>query len=74
MGHEEHGISDEEPYMMPRGTCLTQLQKKKILEKVEAIGSDLHIYIAVMTRSSILVSLVSLEKYSSDFELTVIFF
>ncbi|XP_044984064.1 B3 domain-containing protein Os03g0619600-like isoform X2 [Hordeum vulgare subsp. vulgare] len=59
LGHEEHGINDEEPYMMPRGTCLTRLQKKKVLGKVEAIGSDLHIYIAVMTRSSILVSLYS---------------
>uniref|UniRef100_A0A453HDF4 TF-B3 domain-containing protein n=3 Tax=Aegilops tauschii subsp. strangulata TaxID=200361 RepID=A0A453HDF4_AEGTS len=67
LGHEEHGISDEEPYMMPRGTCLTQLQKKKILEKVEAIGSDLHIYIAVMTRSSILVSLSFAIKYSATY-------
>jgi hypothetical protein len=83
LGHEEHGISEdspqhddthricEPPYMMPMGARLTQVQEKKVLEKVRAIASEVPIYVAVMTKASVLVSLVSLEKYSCDFELTV---
>ena len=48
--------------MMPLGARLTEVQEKKVLEKVGAIASELPIYVAVMTKTSIRVTLVSVEK------------
>ncbi|CAM0871549.1 unnamed protein product [Alopecurus aequalis] len=73
-GHEEHGISEKSPnhddadrtcdlpYMMSLGARLTQVQEKKFLEKVGAIASELPIYVAIMTKTNVSVSLVSLEN------------
>ena len=50
--------------MMAMGARLTEVQDKIVLEKVGAIASDLPIYVAVMTKTNVRVSLVSLEKYN----------
>ncbi|KAE8809952.1 B3 domain-containing protein [Hordeum vulgare] len=66
-GYEDHRISErykdiscDLPYMMPMGAHLTDVQEKIVLEKVGAIASDLHIYVAVMTKTNVRVALVSL--------------
>ncbi|XP_048573240.1 B3 domain-containing protein Os03g0619600-like [Triticum urartu] len=58
---------DTDPCMMPMGTRLTQVQEKKVLKKVGAIASDLHIYVAVMTRRIVLVSLTFATQYSETY-------
>uniref|UniRef100_A0ACD5X692 Uncharacterized protein n=2 Tax=Avena sativa TaxID=4498 RepID=A0ACD5X692_AVESA len=75
-GYEEHGISEKSPnhddtdrncdlpYMMPLRTRLTKVQERKVLEKVRAIASELPIYVTVMTKTSIHVSLTFATQYA----------
>ncbi|KAI4997841.1 hypothetical protein ZWY2020_053183 [Hordeum vulgare] len=58
---------DTHPYIMTRYARLTQLQKKKVLKKVEVIASDLHIYVAVITRASVLGSLTFATQYCDTY-------
>ncbi|CAM0875864.1 unnamed protein product [Alopecurus aequalis] len=76
-GHEEHGIIEKSPnhddaektcdlpYMMPLGARLTEVQEKKVLEKVGAIASELPIYVAVMTKTSVFNSLTFGMQYGA---------
>ncbi|XBH54631.1 hypothetical protein VPH35_076899 [Triticum aestivum] len=58
---------DTDPYMMSLGARLTQGQKKKVLEKVGAIASDLHIYVAVMNKTNVRRSLTFATKYCDTY-------
>ncbi|KAF7047917.1 hypothetical protein CFC21_056769 [Triticum aestivum] len=58
---------DTDPCMMPMGARLTQVQKKKVLEKVGAIASDLHVYVAVMTKINVRVALTFATKYCDTY-------
>ena len=49
------------PYILARGITLTGCVEKKVQEKVQAIGSELPIYVAVMTKSCVSGNLFSLE-------------
>ncbi|VAH94406.1 unnamed protein product [Triticum turgidum subsp. durum] len=49
------------PYILARGVTLTGRVEKKVQEKVQAIGSELPIYVAVMTKSCVGGNLFSLE-------------
>lgn len=56
------------PYILARGITLTGRVEKKVQEKVQAIGSELPIYVAVMTKSCVggnLFSLVFCKEYAS---------
>uniref|UniRef100_A0ACD6A5F7 Uncharacterized protein n=1 Tax=Avena sativa TaxID=4498 RepID=A0ACD6A5F7_AVESA len=76
-GHEKHGISEKSPnhygmdrtcdlpYMTPLGVRLTEVQKKNVLDKVGAIAPELHIYVSVMTKTKVLVSLNFGAKYAA---------
>ncbi|KAF7043808.1 hypothetical protein CFC21_053119 [Triticum aestivum] len=73
-GHHEHRISEKypdhdgtEPYMMAMGAELTEVQDKVVLEKVGAIASDLPIYVAVMTKTSVRVSLTFGTEYTARY-------
>uniref|UniRef100_A0A453HEP3 TF-B3 domain-containing protein n=1 Tax=Aegilops tauschii subsp. strangulata TaxID=200361 RepID=A0A453HEP3_AEGTS len=66
-GYDEHRISKKDPYMMSLGARLTQGQKKKVLEKVGAIASDLHIYVAVMNKTNVRRSLTFATKYCDTY-------
>lgn len=75
-GYEEHGISEKSPnhddtdrtcdlpYMMPVRARLTKVQEAKVLEKVRAIASELPIYVTVMTKTSIHISLTFATQYA----------
>ncbi|KAM3311348.1 hypothetical protein ACQJBY_031803 [Aegilops geniculata] len=58
---------DTDPYMMALGARLTPVQRKKVLEKVGAIASDLHIYVAVMTTTSLRAALTFATKYCDTY-------
>ncbi|KAF7047915.1 hypothetical protein CFC21_056768 [Triticum aestivum] len=73
-GHDEHRISEKypdhdgtEPYMMAMGARLTEVQDKIVLEKVGAIASDLPIYVAVMTKTNVRVSLTFGTEYTAKY-------
>ncbi|XP_044984099.1 B3 domain-containing protein Os03g0619600-like isoform X3 [Hordeum vulgare subsp. vulgare] len=70
-GYEDHRISErykdiscDLPYMMLMGAHLTDVQEKIVLEKVGAIASDLHIYVAVMTKTNVRVALTFATQYA----------
>lgn len=50
--------------MMLMGAHLTDVQEKIVLEKVGAIASDLHIYVAVMTKTNVRVALTFATQYA----------
>uniref|UniRef100_M8C9G0 TF-B3 domain-containing protein n=1 Tax=Aegilops tauschii TaxID=37682 RepID=M8C9G0_AEGTA len=55
------------PYMMAMGAELTEVQDKIVLEKVGAIASDLPIYVAVMTKTNVRVSLTFGTEYAAKY-------
>ncbi|XP_037424408.1 B3 domain-containing protein Os03g0619600-like [Triticum dicoccoides] len=58
---------DTDPYMMSLGARLSQMQRKKVLKKVGAIASDLHIYVAVMTTTSVRAALTFATQYCDTY-------
>ncbi|KAI5002214.1 hypothetical protein ZWY2020_026864 [Hordeum vulgare] len=58
-GSEDHGAcanseeASELPIIMPNRPILTPAQEKRVREKVEAIDSELPIYVAVMNRTNV---------------------
>ncbi|XP_047091878.1 B3 domain-containing protein Os03g0620400-like [Lolium rigidum] len=65
-----HGDTDRTcdlAIMMPLGTCLPEVQRKKVLAKVGAISSELHIYVTVMTKNKVSFSLSFNRKYSATY-------
>lgn len=57
----------QNPYMMAMGAELTEVQDKIVLEKVGAIASDLPIYVAVMTKTNVRVSLTFGTEYAAKY-------
>ncbi|KAG2536577.1 hypothetical protein PVAP13_9NG197500 [Panicum virgatum] len=50
---EEHEAHSVPSYILPRGTSLTNVQNKKLEEKVQAICSEIPIYVCVMKKTNI---------------------